>query len=733
MTGSVLAVHDDQFQLDGDEDPAISQNTPGDPPEDWQSLFSSTGAPTGIDFDADTGFNDGDFVRDFETKATRNGAASTCALPGPGNFFCTRDSSTFATGSKDTLEITPGWQCNRDNNVNSKIDIMNAFAAQFIDPVTGDQIMYFGLEKNKDNGNNNVAFWFLQNNVSCVSPGGNTPFTGVHADGDTLVVSAFTNGGGVSNINAYRWDANDNCIDNPILAGACDGKPIGSGGDCKANSGGDNICATTNSGPLEENDSITTTWLTSDATLGVGHTVVPTDFFEGGVNLTEVFGGVGEQAPSCFSTFLGNTRSSQELTATLFDFAAGALGGCETTLTTDAGDNGADGEEASPTSIGTGSVSSGTDTATLTIDGTDNWAGTLAWFLCGPVDNIASCDPDDGADITSRTVDQDSSGADFISGTGTLTSAGDYCWTAVFTPDEETAAAGVDPGQDDGTDECFTVAPVTPALSTQAGLSPVDLGDPVTDTAFLVGTASQPGSGGGGTNGVYETIDPTTPGDPAGGTITFTLVKSDDCTTLATSNDSNEENPQTLPVSGDGTYGPVSFTPDAPGDYSWIASYDGSPPNTNGTDHNTGCGDPDEDVTVQQVTTSISTTQKVLPQDQATISSDTSGVSLPADGTVTFTLFEATTGKTASENCLADDGTGELYSQSFQTVGGQESETFDTANDVYVSADGSYYWKVTYDPADSGFVGSQSKCSENVALTFTNDAGPGTVFPDPAP
>jgi hypothetical protein len=411
IAGTALAVHDDQFQLDGDQDPATSPNTPGDPPEDWQSLFDSDGDPTGIDFDADTGFNDGAFVRDFETKATRNGAASTCALPGPGNFFCTRDSSTFATGSKDTLEITPGWQCNRDNNVNSKIDIMNAYAAQFIDPDNGDQIMYFGLEKNKDNGNNNVAFWFLQGNVSCVSPGGNTPFTGTHTDGDTLVVSAFTNGGGVSNINAYRWDGDDDCIDNPAQGtdDDCDGAPIGSGGDCKANAGGDNICATTNSGPLEENGSITTTWLTSDATLGVGHTVVPTDFFEGGINLTAVFGGIGQEAPSCFNTFLGNTRSSQELTATLFDFASGALGGCETTLTTDAGDTGS-GEAGTPADIGTGSVQSGTDTATLTIDGTDNWAGTLTWYLCGPDEDLVTCDPDDGAEITSRAVDQDSSG-----------------------------------------------------------------------------------------------------------------------------------------------------------------------------------------------------------------------------------------------------------------------------------------------------------------------------------
>jgi hypothetical protein len=320
-----------------------------------------------------------------------------------------------------------------------------------------------------------------------------------------------------------------------------------------------------------------------------------------------------------------------------------------------------------------------------------------------------------------------------VSDEAELTSAGHYCWTSVFTPDAESAAGGVTGGQDDGTNECFTVDPVTPALSTQAGLSPVDLGDPVTDTAFLVGTASQPGSGGGGTNGLYETIDPTTPGDPADGLITFTLVKSDDCSTLAESDVTGEENPQTVTVNGDGTYGPVSFTPNAPGDYAWIASYDGSPPNTNGTDHNTDCGDPDEDVTVQQVTTSIATDQKVLPQDHATITSNTAGVDLPAGGSVSFTLFGPTAGNTAAENCDTDDGTGQLYTESFPTLGGDDSEEFNSANDVYVSASDTYYWKVTYDPQDSGFVGVQSDCAEFVAVTFTNDAGPGTVFPDPAP
>jgi hypothetical protein len=41
----------------------------------------------------------------------------------------------------------------------------------------------------------------------------------------------------------------------------------------------------------------------------------------------------------------------------------------------------------------------------------------------------------------------------------------------------------------------------------------------------------------------------------------------------------------------------------------------------------------------------------------------------------------------------------------------------------------SYFWRVTYATGDETHLGRQSNCVENVQLTFTNDAGPGTLFP----
>ena len=75
-----------------------------------------------------------------------------------------------------------------------------------------------------------------------------------------------------------------------------------------------------------------------------------------------------------------------------------------------------------------------------------------------------------------------------VSPTAYVTSAGRYCWRAVFSGD---SANGI-PGSSDSTaTECFTVNPVTPTLSTTAGAD-VFLGNAVTDSATLGGTATQP-------------------------------------------------------------------------------------------------------------------------------------------------------------------------------------------------------------------------------------------------
>src|SRR6266581_5817836 len=141
---AAYAVHDLQFQLDGDVSAStttmVGTTTQS---KDWDSFFDATGSP--ISGSLTGGFTNSGFTKDFATNS--NGS------------FNTADQTTFSTGSKDTLNITPGWQCNFDNNVNSKIDIMNAYALAFTS-ANNHQILYFALERNANTGDGNVAFWF---------------------------------------------------------------------------------------------------------------------------------------------------------------------------------------------------------------------------------------------------------------------------------------------------------------------------------------------------------------------------------------------------------------------------------------------------------------------------------------------------------------------------------------------------------------------------------------------
>lgn len=651
--GIALAVHDEEFQLEGNtvDDPAAAADF------DWESFFNASGQESPVLPDVSRpGFEASGFDRDFATNA--NGT------------FNTSDGSTFATGSKDTLPITPGWQCGFSSNVNSKTDVTNAYAVSYTDP-TGDEILYFGLERNANTGTGNVGFWFLQDEVSCEADAnsGNVPFSGDHTDGDILVVSEFSNGGAVATIQAYKWEGGAD--------GALNPDSVADGASCATAAGDDSICASVNTG------TITTPWLTANKQDGAGHTLRVSEFFEAGLNLTdENLGG------KCFNTFMGVTRSSTSLTATIFDFSLGKLGECITTLTTSAAGTASG-------NIGAGTVSSGTDTATLSIEGADEWGGTLTWYLCGPVTSDG-CDST-GVKVTERTVSNTSLPADFVSGTATLSSAGRYCWTAHFEPDADTAAAGVDPADDNGVGECFNVAAVTPTLPTSATCSatPCVLGSTLTDTATLTGAASQPGSGGPST--AYPTINPATPGAAAGGTITWQLFAGD-CTTTRTTT------PTSRTVNGNGPYS-VTYTTlatDPVGTYTFVANYGGNGPNTNAAATVT-CAAPgaNETVTVTGSVTSASQ-QRWLPNDRIVLT--TNGPTMT--GTLTVTLYP-------TANCTGTAVPGQSYP--FTLSGDASGTVYQTSNTTFFvgtnpngTAGGSatsYSWKVHVDtqlddPAD---------------------------------
>jgi hypothetical protein len=686
---NALAVHDLEFQLDGNvvDDAASPQDF------DWANFFDTSGNrdpelpdPSRPDFDASS------FDSDFVTN--------------PDGSFNTGDSSTFATGSKDTLPITGGWECNQDNNVNSKDDVMNAYAVSYVDPVTGDEILYFGLERNANTGTGNVGFWFLQDEVACESEGDTTAFTGDHADGDLLIVSEFSSGGRVSTIFAYEWEGGAD--------GSLNETAVASGAECPPDPlDPDTLCAIANTA------SITTPWPTANKQDGVGDDLRRSEFFEGGINLTaEGLGG------KCFNTFIADTRTSTSLESTIFDFSLGELGACTSETETTP-------SITTPTTIPATGTIDVTDNATVTVNGADEWSGTLKFFICGPIAS-GTCAPGSGDQLGSTQTVTDATVFPVTSATATITEAGRYCFRAEFGGD---ADAGVPSSEDSRESECFVINPRPTTLVTQ-GNGTVAFGQAVTDTATLAGTANRPGTGGIGAN---DSINPTTAGGPAGGSITFTLYKS--CGPPPVNATGTGTNPQTVNVSGDATYGPVSFTPDAPGTYFWVATYSGDSPNTLASD-SPACGvDPNETVIVQQIPTQISTKQKVFPNDSATIKSTVAGDNLPTGGTVTFRLYGPTNGvtpKTAEENCLAggdpDVGTGGLlYKEVINPVPGGNEFTVSTDNTtVAVDVSETYFWRVTYATGDQAHTGRQSNCVENTVLTFNNDAGPGTLFP-PAP
>jgi hypothetical protein len=690
VAGAARAVHDLDFQLDGDVVTSPDGTVGGTTQEfDWADFFNAAGEriePLPAGFDAST------FIRDF-------------ALNTDGSFNSS-DRTTWATGSKDTQNVGGGgqvngsWECKRDNNLLDKNDIMNAYAVSY-SPTGGDEVLYFGLERNGNEGAANVGFWFLQDGtVNCLGPetgGGSVPFVGNHRDGDLLVVSEFTQGGTVSTIQVFRWTGGaDGCIDNPTMAGSCDGQPVVSGNDCRAANAplDDDACATVNLVPLTPPTN-GIPWLTVEKTT-VGHSLQPREFFEGGINLTDT--GLGGK---CFNTFLASTRASQELGANLHDFSRGSLGACVTELTTTPKDGlggnivDTDSDGLPEVTIGTGAAGVDvTDSANLTVAGADTWSGTLHFFLCGPI-ATGTCDTG-GLEIGSGTPVNQDTVMPVLSGSANLTSVGRYCWRGFF----DSATDDVDDDTDSSIGECFEVLPVTPALATQAGPD-VTLGDPINDSSTLIGTAFQPGTN--GPNATYPSInaDMVT---PANGTITFTLFGPDNCTDVPTG-----FTPIDVTVSGDRTTHPgytASFTPTQVGEFTWVATYDGDSPNTNGAGP-TACPDANEAVVVTGEAFST-TAQDWLPNDTATITGDTN-----LNGTLTFQLY-------TGNNCGVTSGSavpGQSYSFTLDDVPSPAiRSTTNTTFKVTAANQGAYSWLVHYD--DTTLTDPPDRCeTSTVSIT----------------
>jgi hypothetical protein len=637
---AALAVHDTgAFELDGN---AVNGAAAGD---DWDNVCHQV-----------TG-------NDCSTTNNTTGATAVDWVAEP-NL-----NATIFTGggSKDPQDVNQWAWKDGAGGLPDKDNLLHSFAARY--STSDGEVLYFGSDRLDNSGDAQQGFWFFQNSIALGSNsiGGGSGFTGVHKAGDLLVVTDFSNGGSTSTITVYAWDPACKKTTGSTV-GACGDanlriKGTSTNANCASAAAHDQFCGIVNSA-----NGATAPWPYTDKS--GNSTYLQGEFFEGGVNLTAL--GLGDR---CFATVASETRSSTSTTATLKDFILGKFGTCGSSVTTQSSITGS-------TSIGTGSVSVN-DSATVTVTGVTTWNGTVQFHLRGPIGSALEVSTDIGGPVAV------SNGNSTIqSNTATVTAAGDYCWSAHF----HSTTTGVPDSDDDGANECFTVTPVTPQLATTAG-DDVDLGNPITDTATLSGTADKPGT---------PVINPTTAGGPAGGSITFTLFGPNNCTTVAFTSSA-------VPVSGDGTYGPVSFTPTEPGTYHWAAAYTGDPPNTNATSHNNGCSDANEDVVVRQVPSSMTSAQSFIPNDKATVSAPSGG---NLNGTVKFEVFE-------SSDCT---GTA-LYTESV-SVSGASPQTVSTTNTTKSTTAANVSWKLTYTSNNSGQKSIPATCLEKTALNIDND---GTV------
>jgi hypothetical protein len=415
-----LAVHDTgMFELDGN----IAHDAGTARPYDWASLFDASG--------------DQLVTPDLNGPLLASGFFGDAAQP---------DKSYFAASDKD-IDGIGTWDCKTQNNVLNKDDLQNAYAAVIKVPAdapdnAGHKVLYLGSERDSNNGDSFAGFWLLKDpTVGCSGTAG---FSGHHTDGDILVVSNYTNGGGTHNVQVYEWQGND-LTGAPVALTSFDGAKCGV-------TAPDNACAIANSGP------ITSPWTPTSH---------PTNtFVEAGVDLTAVLNKTGD---SCFSTFLAETRSSQEITAELKDFTGGSFNTCPpapiTTTATPGGD----------------AVLPGTPQHDVATVGTADQpaTGSVAFFLCGPDEVTAAGCETGGTQVGSDVALTDGAAtSDDVDGTTTPNDSADgtYCWRTEYAPDADSEGVYLPSTHTNGGvggegAECFVVATPPSSVSSSPSLS----------------------------------------------------------------------------------------------------------------------------------------------------------------------------------------------------------------------------------------------------------------------
>lgn len=455
---TALAVHDAGiFQLDKNASTAV--NPLPIAAEDWDLICKAN--PTSCTF-----------VTGYSVPSGTTTATSTVFKTDPSE---SSKDDILKGGTKDGNDID-SWKWASAKPSPPKNDITNGYVAEYTATTAagnvdvGDRILYFGADRLSNSGSANIAFWFFQHNIAkagqasdgTCAAGAGCPWTGTHTvgnvslggttPGDILVISAF---GPKAAINVYEWVGPGNAT--VAFSSNRSLQPLLEGGQACEDVTIDNACATVN-------DVVTASPWTVPQKGAANNSFQPTNFFEGGLNLTKL------KVDACISTFVINTRASASGDAELHDVITGKFDRCEPALTTKASTNATD-------------IVPGTagmfDTATITVTGATNpadAAGSIKFFLC-PDATKATCTNQVGSAITLNGADcspVSSSATDGIScaKSGTTDAPADpgtYCWRA-----EATLTNYDSPGTHSFTDECFTVAQIATSISTAQKWLPQD-------------------------------------------------------------------------------------------------------------------------------------------------------------------------------------------------------------------------------------------------------------------
>lgn len=537
-------------------------------------------------------------------------------------------------------------------NPNAQVDLRRAWLDTERDSSTGHDWLYFAWERDNNTGSGFIAYEFMQT----AAPAGCAYDT---ATNDQLIASCNPWANRQAGDFMILWDQQGNSLDLYLRTWSGTGSNLTLGA------------------PTLLVGAVSQAAYSADGFRG-----------EAAVDLTATIFG-GSTACRSFANTIPSTVTGNSDTADYKDTIlknAPPITNCEATIVTTPKDGTGASVPSGGLSIGTG-VLSVKDSALVNVTGgSATPSGTVTFTLC-KVDAPATC-TSGGTTVGTANVTGAAYPVTVVSPTASVTSAGRYCWRAAFSGDPANGIAGK---TDSSAGECFTVNPVTPNLATSAGAD-VLLGNTVTDTATLTGTATKPA------NPIINLTGAA--GAAAGGTMTFTLYGPGDCSTVAYTSSAT-------PIDSNGQ-ATASFTPTAPGTYHWVAAYSGDSPNTNSTDHNTLCNDTAEDVVVNTVPSSMTTAQTWVPNDSATISAAAGGA---LAGKAKFELFAS-----------ADCGGTAIYTEEV-TVAGTSPQTVGTGNTTAQTASGSFSWRVGYDSTNAAQDDIAASCHETSALTIHNTAG----------